>query len=178
LHIETDLWLNTFTSNIGLLETPWQLLPRRPSAQKHPTDWQEKNTEPGFDPLSESQAQSLKSNRLTDSAQISEDALVELFGNQFSVERTVALRQKRRMRSNELHYLDHPLMGLLVKVTPYERPLPPIEDSPEEEERNYGEYNKNYKVIKNNNADSSSADSTVLTPPKPASQLLQEADEP
>jgi hypothetical protein len=30
----------------------------------------------------------------------------------------VLLRQSRRMRSNEIHYIDHPLMGLLVKLTP------------------------------------------------------------
>lgn len=30
------------------------------------------------------------------------------------------LRQSRRMRSGELHYLDHPLIGILVLVTPYE----------------------------------------------------------
>lgn len=39
--------------------------------------------------------------------------------------RTVALTQKRRMRSKELHYIDHPLMGLLVRLTPYEQPAPP-----------------------------------------------------
>lgn len=32
----------------------------------------------------------------------------------------VALQQKRRMRSGELHYIDHPLLGMLIKVTPYE----------------------------------------------------------
>lgn len=31
-----------------------------------------------------------------------------------------AFRQSRRMRSGELHFLDHPLVGLLVLVTPYE----------------------------------------------------------
>jgi hypothetical protein len=30
------------------------------------------------------------------------------------------LRQQRRMRSGELHYLDHPVLGLLVLVTPVE----------------------------------------------------------
>ena len=40
------------------------------------------------------------------------------------------LIESRRMRSNELHYLDHPLFGLLIRVTPYELPLP------EEEGRN------------------------------------------
>ncbi len=30
------------------------------------------------------------------------------------------MHQERRMRSGELHYLDHPVLGLLVKVTPHE----------------------------------------------------------
>ena len=30
------------------------------------------------------------------------------------------LQQERRMRSGELHYMDHPVIGVLVKVTPYE----------------------------------------------------------
>lgn len=37
------------------------------------------------------------------------------------VSRTVTLRQSRRMRSGEIHYLDHPLMGVIVLVTPLER---------------------------------------------------------
>ncbi len=31
----------------------------------------------------------------------------------------VLLQQRRRMRSGELHYLDHPRLGLLIKLTPY-----------------------------------------------------------
>lgn len=31
---------------------------------------------------------------------------------------SVPLTQKRRMRSNEVHYLDHPLLGVVVKLTP------------------------------------------------------------
>jgi hypothetical protein len=29
------------------------------------------------------------------------------------------MQQSRRMRSNEVHYLDHPLFGIIVQVTPY-----------------------------------------------------------
>ncbi|MCP4042695.1 MAG: hypothetical protein GY731_12200 [Gammaproteobacteria bacterium] len=32
------------------------------------------------------------------------------------------LQESRRMRSKELHYLDHPILGLLIKVTPFELP--------------------------------------------------------
>jgi hypothetical protein len=29
---------------------------------------------------------------------------------------------RRRIRSKELHYLDHPVMGMLLLITPYEKP--------------------------------------------------------
>nr|WP_269808628.1 CsiV family protein [Enterovibrio nigricans] len=32
-----------------------------------------------------------------------------------------AFKQKRRMRSGEVHYLDHPLMGLIIQVTRVEK---------------------------------------------------------
>lgn len=31
---------------------------------------------------------------------------------------TIRVEEKRRMRSRELHYIDHPLLGILVKITP------------------------------------------------------------
>ena len=40
------------------------------------------------------------------------------------------LQDSRRMRSKEVHYIDHPLVGLLVLVTPYE----PLEEELEAEE--------------------------------------------
>jgi hypothetical protein len=39
----------------------------------------------------------------------------------------IRLRQKRRMRSNELHYFDHPRFGVIALITPYE----PVEVAPE-----------------------------------------------
>ena len=45
--------------------------------------------------------------------------------------RTSVMKESRRMRSGELHYLDHPLFGVIVKVVPY-FPEPP--DLPEETE--------------------------------------------
>lgn len=43
------------------------------------------------------------------------------------------LLESRRMRSKELHYLDHPLFGLLVQVTPYEPEEIPVEEPVEVE---------------------------------------------
>ncbi len=36
--------------------------------------------------------------------------------------RVYRMHQSRRMRSGEIHYLDHPRFGLIVQVTPYEYP--------------------------------------------------------
>ncbi|MBT6272763.1 MAG: hypothetical protein HOI95_01360 [Chromatiales bacterium] len=35
---------------------------------------------------------------------------------------TFALRERRRVRSQELHYFDHPLFGMLVRILPYQPP--------------------------------------------------------
>lgn len=35
---------------------------------------------------------------------------------------SMTLRETRRMRSGELHYLDHPRFGVLARITPYETP--------------------------------------------------------
>jgi hypothetical protein len=105
LHIATNLWLNTFISNIGDNSSPWPLLPAIPVTR---ADVREENTDPFTTPFHTSFSLGSEFEALT--------------GNQYTVERTVVMRQHRRMRSNELHYLDHPLMGLLLKITPYELP--------------------------------------------------------
>ena len=39
-------------------------------------------------------------------------------GQVYPYRHAVLLQQKRRMRSNEVHYIDHPLFGLVIKFTP------------------------------------------------------------
>ena len=53
-----------------------------------------------------------------------------IFGSQYNSYR---MQDHRRMRSGELHYIDHPLMGVLIQITPYELPKP-IDKEEEEEE--------------------------------------------
>ena len=36
------------------------------------------------------------------------------------IQRIVKLNQERTMRSNEIHYIDHPVMGLIIKIIPVE----------------------------------------------------------
>ena len=41
--------------------------------------------------------------------------------------RAAHINRSRRMRSNEIHYLDHPLLGILIQVTPVEDEEAPAE---------------------------------------------------
>ena len=45
---------------------------------------------------------------------------VDLVYHRYGVETPFRLTTSRRMRSGELHYLDHPVFGVLIKVVPYE----------------------------------------------------------
>lgn len=44
--------------------------------------------------------------------------------------RLFRLQEARRMRSREIHYLDHPMFGVIAVATPSEPPLQPLEEHP------------------------------------------------
>ena len=112
LHFTTDLWLSTFVSTAGLDETPWPKLPKLPITSFSEATLSDDHPfgTPGVEDFG------------------APSSLFDFRKPQYAVDRTVVMRQSRRMRSGELHYLDHPLMGLLVKVVPYE-PQPSQNDS-------------------------------------------------
>jgi hypothetical protein len=49
-----------------------------------------------------------------------EDLQAFLSEPEYDFRHAVLVQQKRRMRSGELHYIDHPLVGILIKVSRYE----------------------------------------------------------
>ena len=111
LHIETKLWMNTPGNYLpGTWRMPAPPLgppslvleaPASIAEQETVTRWNTGN-EPGY-PLPE-------------------DAMApdpqEVAGPIYPFRHAVLLQQKRRMRSNEVHYLDHPLFGVVVQLTP------------------------------------------------------------
>lgn len=105
LHIDTDLWLNQFVSNTGKEQHLWSPLPPLP-----------KSIDDGMadEAITTNNSFSFNQPTLFFSGRNS-----QLKSEQYTVDQTIVLQQHRRMRSNELHYIDHPLMGLLIKVTPY-----------------------------------------------------------
>jgi hypothetical protein len=39
------------------------------------------------------------------------------------------MKNHRRMRSKELHYIDHPLVGMLIQINPVVKPKNEVEDA-------------------------------------------------
>ncbi len=92
LHLKTDLWLSDYIQKVEMV-TPW---------------WETSNTitDDGYGASGYQEVD------------FSNQAYSETVTRYESV-RTVVLNESRRMRSGELHYLDNPMFGVLVKVVPY-----------------------------------------------------------
>jgi hypothetical protein len=115
LHLETNLWLNTSGS---YLPQGWDMpaAPLGPTSltviyppEPEPEPELESDVEPEaidtgfFAPIGEQQA---------------EQETLEPEGPVYPWRHAIALQQKRKMRSTELHYIDHPMLGVVVKITP------------------------------------------------------------
>lgn len=115
LHLETNLWLNT----------PGDYLPgewRMPAPPLGPLSLIIE--EPDLDVIEDATSTASLQPALNDDA--IEIAVLddEVAGTQLTTEPTypwrhaVLLDQSRRMRSGEVHYIDHPMLGVVIKLTP------------------------------------------------------------
>ncbi len=127
LHIDTDLWLSDFGQGAAILQHAEGFAPseeelqaaRRSEFPALPTPFPV--NDPDFQPRQEqeeNQDDALSSDPETEARPASNLDLLSANDSSYFVERTVVLRQNRRMRSGEVHYLDHPMFGVLVKITP------------------------------------------------------------
>ncbi|MEJ2531531.1 MAG: CsiV family protein [Halioglobus sp.] len=117
LHLETNLWLNTTGE---YLPGQW----RMPAPPLAPPSLIVEGLVPEAETAEEPYFVTPE-----DEAVIAGDSLQEP-EDAYPFRHAVLLKQKRRMRSEEVHYLDHPLLGVVVKMTPYEweagdRGIPP-----------------------------------------------------
>jgi len=42
--------------------------------------------------------------------------------------KTINFKQDRRVRSKEIHYFDHPYMGMIIRILPYKKPIEEVEE--------------------------------------------------
>ncbi|WP_373079426.1 CsiV family protein [Zhongshania sp.] len=104
LHLDTNLWLARFGSHAGNYYLPQQPQsydePEEPAPlvdeafENSPEYLQFKQQNPGFQPSASPQQEA-----------------------DYPIEQIVVMKQQRRMRSDELHFIDHPKFGVIVKVT-------------------------------------------------------------
>lgn len=107
LHVETDLWLSQYLPlNFGqcfsTLDSDFTDL--------RDQDLRSKPIYSGVELLTETTSES------TGQAPV------------FFESQSIQLKQSRKLKNNELHYLDHPLFGILVKFTPIESPNKLVDD--------------------------------------------------
>ncbi len=140
LHLHTNLWLSRFKANYGQEFGDWPELPERPSLAQlsgnNPLHYNDPSTShvntsgrnnlgsAGLDhniaDLRGGRSLGLLADLNSDSSAINDYS--SILSRPYIVDQVVTLKQQRKMRSGELHYVDHPLMGLLIKVVPYKIP--------------------------------------------------------
>jgi hypothetical protein len=73
-----------------------------------------------------------------------------------SLSETLSLQQSRRMRSKEVHYIDHPSIGVLIRILPTEHPLEKIEAEAKVKAEAEAEAAKKLEAIEKQTAESPS----------------------
>ena len=103
LHVQTNLWLNTAGE---YLPGTWQM----PAPPLGPPSLVIEEQEPVDIATAIGE--------MPQSSGPNAEESVEVESPIYPYRHAVLLEQTRRMRSNEIHYIDHPLMGVIIKFTP------------------------------------------------------------
>ncbi|RLQ23105.1 hypothetical protein DWB85_03790 [Seongchinamella sediminis] len=113
LHLETRLWLNT---SGDYLPGAWQM----PAPPLGPVSLIVEEPEPAEeDYFAVDAAMDAEQDPVEDALPaVGETALEEDAGPVYPWRHAVLMQQSRRMRSKEVHYLDHPLLGVVIKLMP------------------------------------------------------------
>ena len=129
LHLETDMWLSSFAENFGQENEVWPPLPAYPIAEVVEEITEQQLEESELDNSFESdnpESPSVSDNELSWPFPGTEPELE----NAYLVTSIDRFNTNRKLKLNELHYLDHPRMGVLVRVTRYKLPKPVPEPQP------------------------------------------------
>jgi hypothetical protein len=110
LHVDTDLLFSKFSKELFNDHIDWSLLNEAPHTGSGKTA-----SKPGIS------FQNTESNKADNGLPFQEAE------QQYRREFATSLKHIRRVRNDELHYIDHPLFGLIVKLTPYQLPDPAMD---------------------------------------------------
>lgn len=114
LHLETNLWLNTGGE---YLQGDWRM-PAPPLGPVAAVDESGAAViAPPAEPAPENDTATVDSTNLY---WLEQEETPQVLEPRYPYRHAIALQQKRRMRSKEIHYIDHPMLGLIIKLTPLE----------------------------------------------------------
>lgn len=130
LHMHTNLWLTEFETNYGQAIGQWPPLPKLPPKPGEVTDsnlsvdLRLTNPQPVLNPWNSTETAYNTNGTGYNLGQRSNTFQMNNYGylsqQPFVTKNIVALQQQRRMRSDELHYVDHPRLGILVLIKSYD----------------------------------------------------------
>lgn len=116
-HFDANLWLSKFANNVGQQPENWPALPVYPVINTpEPT-----NKNPDEDFILDLPPESVELGRTEESGLPGYEAEKQ---DPYLVTEVQKLEMSRRMKPDEIHYLDNHRMGIVVKVTTYEVPEP------------------------------------------------------
>lgn len=116
LELQTNLWFAQFENNTGQENTrQWPEIPLSPN-----------KLAVSANALSAESEMELEQALENDKAQQLDSSSATTTGNPFVIRNIILLQQERDMRSSEIHYIDHPVVGIIIQVTPY----PPVAAAP------------------------------------------------
>lgn len=127
LHVDANLWFTSFEANIGQEDNWWPPLPTPPSKNQDAAA-------AALDLASEEtiyatttppwQTQSKQNSNIRfgmDSADENAEPGKRDSLRNYVTREIIKLEQSRRMRSGELHYLDHPKLGIIIRIDTYKQ---------------------------------------------------------
>ena len=123
--MQTNLWYSQFDLDVGQEQArQWPELPKQPNVLATPIAGLSLDSS-----LELEQALALENqqwnNNVFNTAENTNDLAV---GTNYVTRQIILLQQARDMRSSEIHYIDHPVVGIIVQITPY--PLPAAQPTP------------------------------------------------
>ena len=118
LKVQTNLWLSAFDINVGQEQTNnWPAIPLRPNLSHYATT----DLTLDADFTHALAAENSQWKELNNSS-FGTEALTEETRT-YNTREIILIKQERDMRSNEVHYLDHPVIGVIIKIIPYKNDL-------------------------------------------------------
>lgn len=117
LELQTNLWYSQFDLNVG--QEPgraWPEIPLRPNFSVAPITGLSLDSSADLEQALAAENQQWATGTATGDATIATDSPAP---NEYLTRQIILLQQERDMRSGEVHYVDHPVLGIIVQVTPY-----------------------------------------------------------